>query len=214
MSEALRLFGYWRAAAPWRVRIALGLKGLAHDAAAVNLAAGAQHEPAYAALNPQRLTPTLETPDGALVQSLAILEWLEETYPRPALLPSAPRDRARVRAMAQIITCDIHPLNNLRVLQALRAAGFGEEAERAWIARWIHDGFRALEPMIAAHGGEFAFGSEPGFADCCLVPQVYSARRFGVALEEYPRIRAVVDRCAALEAFRAAHAEAQPDARP
>jgi maleylacetoacetate isomerase/maleylpyruvate isomerase len=209
----LVLHSYWRATAPYRVRIALNLKGLAFDYAAVNLLSGDQHAEAYRRLNPQELTPALETDGGqVLTQSLAILEWLEEVYPVPPLLPADPLDRARVRAMAALVACDIHPLNNLRVQQQLTAMNVEAEARLAWTQRWIHDGFRALEPMIAAHTAGFAFGAEPTLADCLLIPQVYSAERYQVDLAAYPAIAAVAARCAATPAFQAAHPEQQPDA--
>jgi maleylacetoacetate isomerase/maleylpyruvate isomerase len=209
----LVLHSYWRATAPYRVRIALNLKGLAFDYAAVNLLSGDQHAAAYRRLNPQELTPALETDEGrVLTQSLAILEWLEEVHPVPPLLPADPFDRARVRAMAALVACDIHPLNNLRVQQQLTAMNVDAEARLAWTQRWIHDGFRALEPMIAAHTAGFAFGAEPTLADCLLIPQVYSAERYQVDLAAYPAIAAVAARCAATPAFQAAHPEQQPDA--
>ncbi len=210
----LRLHSYWRATAPYRVRIGLALKGLAYDYAAVNLAGGDQHGEAYKGVNRQELTPALETDDGLLTQSLAILEWLEETQPEPPLLPKAPRDRAIVRAMAEIVACDIHPLNNLRVLQALGGLGhaMGGDEQRAWGARWISAGFQALEPMVAEHGGGFAFGAAPTLADCCLVPQIWSSSRFQVDLAPYPALRAVYARAADHPAFQAALPERQPDA--
>lgn len=211
----LVLHSYWRATAPYRVRIGLNLKGLPYDYAAVNLVAGEQRAGAYSQINPQGLTPALETGDGrVLTQSLAILEWLDETHPRPPLLPSAPHDRAVVRAMAGIVGCDIHPLNNLRVQRQLTEMGVDEAGRLAWTQRWINDGFAALEPLIAAHSDGFAFGAEPGLADCLLIPQVYSAERYGVDLLPYPAIAAVVARCAELAAFQDAHPDRQPDAKP
>ena len=211
---ALTLHSYWRATAPYRVRIGLALKGLAYDYVAVNLLDGSQRADAYAATNPQHLVPALETGDGVLTQSLAILEWLEETHPQPALLPATPRDRAMVRAVAEIVACDIHPLNNLRILQALAALGhpMGGADQQAWGARWIADGFAALEPMVTRHGRGFAFGETPTIADCCLVPQIWSSSRFGVDLAPYPALRGVYDRAAEHPAFQAAHPERQPDA--
>ncbi|MFC3068226.1 maleylacetoacetate isomerase [Phenylobacterium soli] len=212
---ALVLHSYWRATAPYRVRIGLNLKGLEYDYAPVNLAKGVQHEDAYAALNPQELTPALVTEAGRVItQSLAILEWLEETHPEPALLPGNPEDRAVVRAMADIVACDVHPLNNLRIQQQLTAMGVDDAGRQAWSQRWINDGFKALEPMVARHGRGFAFGEAPSLADCCLIPQVYSAERYGVDVAPYPAIRAVAERAAAHPAFAAAHPDRQPDARP
>ncbi|CAN7188917.1 maleylacetoacetate isomerase [Phenylobacterium sp. LjRoot219] len=212
---ALTLYSHWRATAPYRVRIGLNLKGLPYDYAPVNLQAGEQHGGAYSRLNPQELTPALETDDGrVLTQSLAILEWLEETHPNPPLLPADPLDRAVVRAMAGIVACDIHPLNNLRIQQQLTAMGIDDAGRLAWTQRWINDGFAALEPLIAAHSDGFAFGSQPTLADCLLIPQVYSADRFKVDLLPYPAIAAVAARCAEHPAFQAAHPDLQPDAKP
>ena len=210
---SLVLHSYWRATAPYRVRIALNLKGLAFDYVPVNLLAGDQHGEAYRALNPQELTPALQTEDGRLLtQSLAILEWLEETHPVPPLLPADPFDRARVRAMAAIVACDIHPLNNLRIQQQLTRMGLDADARMVWTQRWINDGFTALEPMVAAHTAGFAFGAEPTLADCLLIPQVFSAEQYKVDLAPYPAIRAVAAHCATLPAFQAAHPRRQPDA--
>ena len=208
------LHSMWRATAPYRVRIGLNLKGLAYDYVAVDLASGEQRREPYLAVNPQGLAPALDIGDRVLTQSLAILEWLEETHPEPALLPKTPLDRAVVRAMAEIVACDIHPLNNLRVLQAIEGLGVagGSTDQRDWIHRWIGAGFHALEPMIQRYGGGFAFGAQPGLADCCLIPQVYSANRFRLDLAPYPAIRAVAERAAEHPAFAAAHPDKQPDA--
>ena len=208
----LVLHSAWRSSAAYRVRIALNLKGMAYDIAPVNLVSSQHLEPASAALNPQRLRPTLEVDGKVLTQSLAILDWLDETHPAPALLPTDPFDRATARAMAQIIASDIHPVNNLRILRALTELGVDEPGRQAWIGRWITDGFTALEPMIAAHGQGYAFGDTPGLADCCLVPQVYNAERFKTDLTPFPHIRAVAARCAQHPAFAAAHPNQQPDA--
>lgn len=211
----MKLYSHWRATAPYRVRIGLALKGLAYDYAPVNLAGNDQHQAAYRAVNPQRLTPALDLGDGAiLTQSLAILEWLDETHPEPPLLPRDPLSRARVRAMAGIIACDIHPLNNLRVNRALAAMEVSEPRRAKWIERWIVDGFNVLEPMIAEHGRDFAFGDAPSLADCLLIPQVYSANRYKVDLTPYPAIKAVAESAAAHPAFVAAHPDNQPDAAP
>jgi maleylpyruvate isomerase len=209
----MRLHDYWRSGAAYRVRIALNLKGLAYDQIAHDLRTGAQAEPGYEAINPQMLVPALETNGLALSQSLAIIEWLEECYPAPTLLPADPDSRAIVRAMAGLIACDIHPLNNLRVLTALRRElDIGEAQISAWIARWIGEGFAALETMIARHGGTYAFGDTPGLADCCLVPQLYSAERFAVPLDAFPRIVAAGAAARMLPAIAAAHPDRQPDA--
>ncbi|MFC3078640.1 maleylacetoacetate isomerase [Phenylobacterium terrae] len=207
------LHSAWRATAPYRVRIGLALKGVDYDYVPVDLIKGQQREPAYKAVNPQGLTPALDIGELVLIQSLAILEWLEETRPEPPLLPKDPLDRQIVRTMALIIACDIHPLNNTRVGRYLnKELGVEQAAWMAWIHRWIADGFDALEPMVAEHGRGFAFGETPTLADCCLVPQVYSARRYEVDISAYPAIVAAADRAAALPAFAAAHPDRQPDA--
>lgn len=212
---SLTFYGHWRATAPYRVRIGLALKGLAYDYVPIDLAGGQQHEADYRAVNRQGLTPALDVGGGhVLTQSLAILEWLDEAHPEPPILPKTPLDRQVVRAMATIVACDIHPLNNLRVLQALSGAGVRSEARQAWIARWMDEGFAALETLVAKHGAGFAFGETPTIADCCLVPQIYSAERWGVSLEAYPAVRAVGERAASYPAFQAAHPDRQPDAQP
>lgn len=206
----------WRATAPYRVRIGLELKGLPFDYVSLDFASGEQRGPAYAAINPQKLSPTLEADGKLLTQSLAILEWLDETHPSPPLLPAHPDDRVAVRAMADIVACDIHPLNNLRVLQALHAMGhpIGSVDQKSWGARWIDDGFAALEPMVAKHGRGFAFGETPTLADCLVIPQIWSSSRFGVDLSAYPALSALRDHAARHPAFQAAHPERQPDAAP
>ena len=210
---SLTLHDYWRSTASYRVRIALNLKGVDYQRATHDLRTGAQREPGYLAIAPQGLVPAVETPDGALTQSLAILEWIEERWPQPPLLPQDAHGRAIVRAMAGLIAADIHPLNNLRVLQALREQFSATPDQiQAWIARWIAEGFAALELMIGAHGGQFAFGDGPSLADCALVPQVYSAERFGVDLEPYVHLRRVAAAAMALEPVAAAHPSRQPDA--
>jgi maleylacetoacetate isomerase len=208
----LTLHSAWRSSAAYRVRIGLNLKGLAYDIAPVNLVANEHQGPAFAALNPQRLLPALDVGGRVLTQSLAILDWLDETAPEPPLLPADPFDRALVRAMAQIVASDIHPVNNLRILRALTELGVDEPGREAWIGRWITDGFTALEAMIVQHGGRFAFGDAPGLADCCLIPQVYNAERFKTDLTPFPAIRAIAARCAEHPAFVAAHPNQQPDA--
>ncbi len=214
----MTLHSAWRASAPYRVRIGLNLKGLDYAIQPVDLAASQHHDLAYRALNAQALVPTLEveTPDGAtrrLTQSLAILEWLDETFPEPRLLPVDPFERATVRAMAEIIACDIHPVNNLRILRALSGLGIDEDSRNAWAQRWIGDGFAALEPMIAQHGRGYAFGDAPGLVDCCLAPQVYNAARFHVDLTPFPAIRAAVAKALEHPAIAAAHPNLQPDAQ-
>lgn len=209
----LRLHGYWRSTTSYRVRIALGLKDLAFEQATHNLRAGEQKAPDYLAVAPHGLVPALETDEGVLIESPAILEWLEERFPLPRLLPEDMTDRATVRAMAALIGCDIHPLNNLRVLKALRREfDAAPEALDRWAARWIGDGFTGLEVLVARHGQGFAYGGQPTLVDCYLVPQVYSARRFGVDLSAFPAILAAAARAEELPAVQAAHPDLQPDA--
>jgi maleylpyruvate isomerase len=209
----LRLHGYWRSTASYRVRIALALKGLAYEQAPHDLRTGAHKDPSYLRLAPHGLVPALETDEGVLIESLAILEWLEERHPAPPLLPRDLMGRAMVRSMASIVGCDIHPLNNLRVLKVLRAEFDAEQAAvDAWIARWIGDGFSALEALVAFHGDGFAYGAEPTLVDCFLVPQVYAADRFMVDLTPFPAIRAAAERALQLDAFQASHPDLQPDA--
>ena len=211
----LVLHAYWRSGTSYRTRIALNLKGLDYEIRPVNLLAGEQGGEAYRNLDPQGLVPALEVDGQVLIQSPAILEWLEEAHREPPLLPRDLLDRATVRAMAALIGCDIHPLNNLRVLRTLkRELGASDAQLLAWEARWIGDGFAALERLIERRGDGFSFGDQPTLADCYLVPQVYAAHRFGVDLGPYPLIRAVDERARALEAFAAAHPDRQPDARP
>lgn len=209
----LTLHSYWRATAPYRVRIGLQLKGLDYGYVGVNLLKGEQHADEYVATrNRQHLTPALEADGHVLTQSLAILEWLEETHPAPALLPTGAFDRAQVRAMAAIVACDIHPLNNMRIQKALTDLSVDAPGREAWSQRWIVDGFNALEPMIAQHGRGFAFGDTPTLADCCLIPQVYSAGRYNVDLAPFPAIVAVAEHAAKHPAFISAHPDNQPDA--
>jgi len=206
------LHGYWRSGTSYRTRIALNLKGLRYRQAPVNLIAGEQRGDAFRHLQPQGLVPALEVDGEVLIQSPAILEWLEETHPEPPLLPRDALARAQVRAMCALVGCDIHPLNNLRVLKAIRAlAPSDAEAANTWAARWIVDGFAALERLIGRHGGGYAFGGTPTLADCYLIPQVYSARRFGVSVEDFPHITALATRADAHPAFATAHPDRQPD---
>lgn len=208
----LLLHGYWRSGTSYRTRIALELKGLEYDQLGIDLRAGDQHSAAYRALNPQGLVPALEHDGGVLTQSPAIIEWLEERYPEPPLMPRDPDRRAQVRAMAAIVGCDIHPLNNLRVLKAIRALGADDAGADAWAGRWISAGFDALESLIGRHGDGWSYGGAPGLVDCYLIPQVYSARRFHVDLTPWPLISAIDARAAGHPAFQAAHPDRQPDA--
>ena len=208
----LLLHSAWRASAPYRVRIGLNLKGLAYDYAPIDLVANQQGGEAYGAVNAQHLVPALEADGHILTQSLSILEWLEETHPEPPILPKDAFDRQVVRAMCGIIACDIHPLNNLRILKRLAALDVPKPAVDAWVHGWIGDGFAALEPMIAKHGAGFAFGATPTLADCVLVPQVYNARRFEVDLSPFPALVAAADAAAEHPAIAAAHPNNQPDA--
>ncbi|MDB5363649.1 MAG: maiA [Rhodospirillales bacterium] len=208
----MKLHGYFRSSAAYRVRIALGLKGL-EVGQAFHVRKGEQRAPDYLVLNPQGLVPVLETDTGALTQSLAILEWLDETYPEPALLPKAnPFVRAQVRAFALAIACDIHPLQNLRVLARLKEIGLNAAAQEAW-PRWVvGDGLAACEQLLVGQTGPFCFGATPTIADICLVPQMGSARRFNVDITGFPRLRAAEAACLALPAFTAAAPDKQPDA--
>ena len=207
------LHGYWRSGAAYRVRIALALKGLAYETQGHDLRTGAQKAADYVALNPQGMVPALQIDGAVLTQSPAILEWLEETHPQPPLLPSDPLSRARVRAMAALIACDIHPLNNLRVGKSLREDfGADQAAVDAWAARWIVPGFTALEALVERDGQGWCFGDTPTLADACLIPQIYSAHRFNVPLDAYPRLLAIDAAAQAHPAFIAAHPDRQPDA--
>lgn len=210
---SLILHGYWRSSAAYRVRIALNLKGLAYTQVPHDLRAGEQRASGYTAIAPHGLVPALEHDGGVLIESPAILEWLEARFPAPALLPADPEAAAMVRAMAALVACDIHPLNNLRVLKALRHdLGIEQPQVDAWVARWIGEGFAALEVLIGRHGRAHAFGDSPTLADCYLVPQVYNAERFAVDLSPYPRLCAAAEAARALPAVEAAHPARQPDA--
>ena len=213
----MRLYTYFRSSAAYRVRIALNLKGLAWEAASVHLVRGGgeQHQPDYRALNPNGLVPALDDHGLLLTQSLAIIEYLDETHPEPALLPGDAVARARIRAIAQTISCDVHPINNLRVLQYLtRELGASDAQKTAWYRHWTELGLEAVEAMLAgdAHTGVFCHGDTPTLADCCLVPQVFNARRFGCDLSAMQTLLRIVERCEAIEAFRLAAPEIQADA--
>jgi len=211
----MKLYGFFRSGTSHRLRIALRLKGLGVEYVPVDLRTGQHLTDEYKALNPQGLVPALVHQGRVLIQSPAIIEWLEERYPTPALIPADIDDRARVRAMAAIAGCDIHPINNRRVLEALRKSfGADEAAVTGWCEHWIAAGFDALETMLSADArrGDFCFGNTPSLADVYLVPQVESARRFKVDMTRWPRIRAIDTACAQIEAFRLAAPALQPDA--
>ncbi|MEM9056489.1 MAG: maleylacetoacetate isomerase [Pseudomonadota bacterium] len=217
MNNPIALYTYWRSSAAYRVRIALNLKGLEWRAVPVSLVrdGGEQRKPAYRELNPQGLVPTLRYGDDVLTQSLAIVEYLDERHPAPPLLPADPLGRSRVRALALSIACDVHPLNNLRVMKYLKeSCGQSDGDVARWYAHWIAEGFAALEAELANGGtsGRFCYGDEPTLVDCCLVPQVYNARRFDCDLRPYPTLRRIDEACLELEAFRRAEPSVQADA--
>ena len=207
------LYDYFRSSAAYRLRIALNLKGLKPERRFVHLRKGEQRNPAYLGVNPQGLVPTLLDGDITLTQSLAIIEYLDETHPSPALLPSTPVDRAWVRSIAQSIACDIHPIDNTRVMQYLEhTLGLDEAKRNEWYGHWIRLGFEAIEKRLAERSGKFAFGDAPGLADICIVPQVANAGRVKLPMDPYPRIRAINEACLVHPAFAAAHPSKQPDA--
>lgn len=211
----MKLYNFFRSGTSHRLRIALNLKGLEAQYVPVDLRTEEHLGEAFLALNPQGLVPALEVDGDVLIQSPAIIEWLEERHPEPPLLPSGPEARARVRALAAIVGCDIHPINNRRILEYLRKQlGQDEAAVNAWCGTWITAGFDAIEALLAADTarGDFCFGHAPTLADVYLVPQVESARRFKVDLSPYPLIRAVDAACGELDAFRRAAPAVQPDA--
>lgn len=208
----MRLHGYFRSSAAWRVRIALNLKGIPVEHAFHHLRHGGQRAPDYLRLNPQGLVPSLDTDDGrVLTQSLAICEWLEETHPQPPLLPEDAPTRAAVRAFALAIACDIHPVQNLRVLARLRALGLPEDAVTGWAREVIADGLAACHAVLTPDDGPFCFGAAPTLADLCLVPQLFNARRFSVDLDGLPRLLAAEAACATLPAFGRAVPDQQDD---
>lgn len=210
---SLRLYSYWRSSAAYRVRIALNLKGLDYQTVAVNLARG-EHHGDYGEVNAQRLVPALDHDGHVLTQSLSIIDYIDNTFVGPRLVPGEGRARARVNALAQIVACDIHPLNNLRVLKYLVAElKVGESDKQRWYAQWIASGFAAFERNLQDQAtGRFCHGDTPTLADACLVPQVYNARRFDCDMEPYPAIRRIEARCLEHEAFARAVPERQPDA--
>jgi len=209
----MKLHGYFRSSASYRVRIALNLKGLSADHLPHHLRKGEQRDPAYLAINPQGLVPTLQDDRGAIItQSLAIIEWLEEIHPEPPLLPKHPMRRAKVRAFAMALACDTHPVQNLRVLARLRELGLPEDAVTGWAAWANREGLAACEALIAGESGPFCFGEAPTMADLCLVPQLANARRFGVDLEAFPRLLRAEAAAKSNRAFADAAPERQADA--
>ncbi len=208
----MKLHGYFRSSASYRVRIALNLKGLGAEHLPHHLRKGEQCAPAFLAINPQGLVPALEAADAVLTQSLAIIEWLDETHPNPPLLPKDPLRRAKVRAFAMALACDTHPVQNLKVLARLRQLGLPEEKVTEWAAWANREGLGACEALIAAEKGPFCFGDAPTLADLCLVPQLANARRFGVDVAAYPRLLKAETAARALKAFADAAPDKQPDA--
>lgn len=207
------LYGYFRSTAAYRVRIALGLKGLSADSHYVHLRKGEQNQPAYRKINPAGLLPYWIEGDLRLAQSLAIIEYLDETHPEPPLLPAGPVARAIAREMAQVVCSDIHPIGNLRVLNQLISLGVDDAARTAWSQHWIATGFDAIEARLTElDAGPFAFGAQPTLADICIVPQVFNARRFGLDLTSYPRICAIDAAAGKVEAFAVAEPGRQADA--
>lgn len=211
----MQLYGFFRSSAAYRVRIALALKGLSADLVSVHLGKGQQYGEAFSAVSPQNLVPVLEDAGHRMFQSLAIIEYLEERYPEPALLPRDPFERARVRSLALIVACEIHPLNNPRVLNYVTGKlGASEDQKLEWYHHWVKMGFTALERRLMSepHTGRFCHGDSPGLADCALVPQVANANRFKVDLSDFPTIRRINDACLALAPFQRASPQNQPDA--
>lgn len=210
------LYSYFRSSAAYRVRIALNIKQIPYTYKPVHLVrnGGEQHADQYVRLNPSELVPTLVDGDTVLTQSMAIMEYLEEAYPnRVSLLPTGTKARAQARALAQLIASDIHPLNNLRVLNYLKQELTDQPSQvTEWYANWIHTGFKALEKLLADSSGEFCVGDTPTIADCCLIPQVYNAYRYKLALSDYPTILRIHQQCQPMVAFEQAHPENQPDA--
>lgn len=213
MNAPVTLHGYWRSSAAYRVRIALNLKGIDYVQVSHDLRAGKQRDADYLAIAPHGLVPALEVEGRTLIESPAILEWIDGQWPEPPLLPGDAHEVAVVRAMAALIGCDIHPLNNLRVLNRLQSRFHASKDQvKEWVRHWIAEGFAPLEQMVARHGAGFAYGSGPTLADCYLVPQLYNAGRFGVDLSTYPRLVAAGEAALALPAVWAAHPDRQPDA--
>jgi maleylacetoacetate isomerase len=206
------LFGYYRSSAAYRVRTALVWKGIDYETRPIHLVKGEHRAEGYLDLNPQGQVPVLVIDGHTLAQSMAILEYIEETHPEPALLPKDPAGRAIVRWMAQLVVADIHPINNMRIGNYLRGRlSQGDEAVQAWMRHWMAEGFRALEKMVVIHGGTYCHGDAVSLADLCLVPQIYNARRFELDLSEFPTLVGIDERCRALPAFASAHPDRQVD---
>lgn len=210
----MKLYTYFRSSAAYRVRIAMNLKGIAYDPEFVHLARGMHNQPAYGAVNPAQLVPALIDDGRLLTQSLAILEYLEETRPAVPLLPQGAADRARVRALSLLVACDIHPIDNLRVLKYLSGTlKVSDEQKNAWYRHWVEDGLAKLEAMLTDGGtGRFCHGDAPTMADCCLVPQVANGKRFDCDFSRVPTVMRIFEACSGLEAFARAAPASQPDA--
>ncbi len=209
----MKLYTFFRSSAAYRMRIALNYKGLDYESVSVSLPRMEHRETGYEAINPQRLVPSLADGDDVLIQSMAIIEYIEETHPEPPLLPGSATDRAYVRGLSQVISCDIHPLNNLRVLKYLEnELGHDEATRNAWYAHWISEGFIGLEGLLAQRGlaGKFCLGDRVSMADVCLAPQVFNAQRFKCPTDDYPLLMGIYENCMALQPF----ADAQPDNQP
>ncbi|MFK0571372.1 maleylacetoacetate isomerase [Endozoicomonas sp.] len=206
----MKLYSYFRSSAAYRVRIAMNLKGIDYQQSAVNLLKGQQQSEEYKAINPEGLVPALVTEQGMLTQSLAILEWLEETYPEPSIIPGDPWQKAQLRSMAYLVSCDIHPVDNLRVIKYLQQElAVSDDAKKQWYKHWIHTGFTALEAQL--NDQPFCCSEQPSIADICLIPQVFNALRFKVDMSDFPKIATIYKHCNSLPSFIDAAPENQPD---
>lgn len=216
MIRCMQLYSYYRSSSAFRVRIALNLKGLAYEQRPVNLDSAEQLSDSYRSLNPQGRVPALVLENGTVIaQSMAILEWLEEAHPEPALLPTTAAARAHVRSLCQQVACDMQPLNNMSVVGYLKHdLAADDDATQRWYTHWMHRGFAALEQEVADGGGHYCYGDAPGLADCLLIPQVFNAYRFGVDMAPFPTVRAIYEHCSTLDAFIAANPANQPDTPP